>query len=168
MLSMSSGNSNSPSLQEIHDKLREAVQTKPTTELAINAGAGALRAAHMANLILRQKNVMYADGQRLSLGANIGHGITLALVALGLYTTGTEIARRAAGIQPPRSRVSRTKLDPARVAVESTAIGLSLAEVKNGRTLIKKRALSTYGRVYQTLSSGAATARLALHIRAAM
>lgn len=33
---MSSGNSNSPSLQEIHDKLREAVQTKPTTELAIN------------------------------------------------------------------------------------------------------------------------------------
>lgn len=161
---MSPSNPPGLSLGDIPDNMRQAARAKSTADLALDTGTSTLRVIHLSNIVLRQRNMIYADRQPLTVGDSIGHLINLALTAFGLYINSTELSRRVGANEPQVHK----KLDPAQVAVRAVAIGLGLAEAKNGRTLIKKRVLSTYGRVYQTLASVTTAAQLGLSIRSAM
>ncbi len=163
---MSPSNPPEPSPKDILEEVRKSTQSLSTTDLVMTTGMNTLRAVHLSTTLLRQRNMIYADGRRLSIIDNIGHLIGLALTTVGLRVSSSEIARRTNTMQPPRNTENCKKPSPTSLVLGVGALGVSLAEVKSGRTLFKKRQMSTYGRAYQTLSTAIGAAQLALRSRA--
>jgi hypothetical protein len=163
---MDSNGHETPSLRDLREKAEQALRERSGAELVLNICSSAIRSAFSLHLLLRQRNLMYADRRRLSLADNVGHAFVLLATTNELYACSREFARRVISIEPPRSSRGE-QLNLVVIANSAAVTGVSLAEVKNGRTLFKKRQLSTYGRVSEAVSAATSATRLALKLRAA-
>lgn len=158
-----------PSLQEVRAALRKNVQKESNLSLVVRTGANTVRGLHNAHVLVRQRNVVFADAQPLKPRDNVLFGVQLVLCAVNAYHSWSELKKRAEPGQPPRE-VSDEQgvIDPGLVAGSVVGIGLNLRSAKTGQALYKKRPLSRYGRAYQSYLVALQAAQLGLHLRTAV
>ncbi|USN96124.1 MAG: hypothetical protein H6797_03535 [Candidatus Nomurabacteria bacterium] len=155
------------SLQEFRDNMKQSTQEKSGLSLTIDAVASVFRALHISNTLLRQRNLLYKDSQSLTFRDNFGYVISLAMAGVSLYAAGMELTRRAENGQSLLATEHNEQVDATSTITSAVAIGFNAAEVKNGRTVFKKRQYSTYGRVYVAFTSTVSAAQLALRLATA-
>lgn len=129
----------------------------PTPMLVMSCGAGAIRLTQTLVTLLRFRNAQYTDDRSLTGWEAFGHVLTLMSAASGLYFANRELTRRLRGA-PASPLVLQQAAKLKAVPQSEEAVGLAttvalaaaaLVEALRGRTLIKHRALSSYGRAYQ-------------------
>lgn len=157
-------------LRESWTKMRQNQRDRAGLELLVSTSAQSLRAGNMLYSLMRQRDMMYADGKSLTRGQNIGTSIQLVLAAADLVESGREIARRVKSDESLVSIESTEKVESvagasAGIAVGATVAGLRIFEVKRGWTLVKKRNLSHIGRAYFAMLDAMALLRLGVQFR---
>ena len=151
-------------MDEVDEKMKRSAHDRSGLSLTIAIAANSLRIVHISRTLLSQRNLMFADSQPLRARDNIACLLSLAMTSVGMYVSGIELVRRAKDGQSLLSIESNEKVDSASAVSNAVSIGLCIAEVKNGRTLIKKRQYSTYGRIYTALTGSVSAAQFVLRL----
>lgn len=154
-------------VQTVDDKLAETLQSKSGPEMVLNTVACVVRSAHISRTLILQRHTVFADASPLPTTVKVLHAVGLGASLIGLSINGREIARRVRADQSLLAIEPIEKIEPDRISNAAVDFGFSYIRGVQGRTLFKKRQLSTYGRAYAAFGASIIAARLGLHLYAA-
>ncbi|MCA9335267.1 hypothetical protein KC953_03935 [Candidatus Saccharibacteria bacterium] len=146
------------------DDVRQRMESKSSPEILIGTVLLALNAATTSRSLMSHRNPMYVDGPKLSKAAIAFQAFGFVSASLSIFINCSELQRRV------QSGESLFEIDPID-ELDATYLGTRIGESNTlaymalrGKTLFKKHALSTYGRLVNGARALALASYVGIHL----